>query len=127
MATFKINLRADNYELNEGIKNFVNDKVYAFEKFLPISEKEEVIVDVVLAKTTQHHNNGEIYRAEFALKYKKEFKHSEIISENMISSIEKACEEINRQILKTKEKKINLFRAGSEKAKKWLRFRSKGE
>lgn len=124
MANFKININTSDYELTREIKNLIHNKVNSFERFLPVSKYEEVLADIVLAKTTNHHLNGDIYKAELSLKYKKEIKRGEEVSDNMIFSIEKASEEIIRQIKETKKKKVNLFRSGSKKVKEWLRFKT---
>lgn len=125
MANFKININTNDYELTGEIKSLIHNKVNSFEKFLPVSKEEEVLADIILAKTTNHHINGDIYKAEFSLKYKKEIKRGEEVSDNMIFSIEKASEEIIRQIKETKNKKVDLFRSGSKKVKEWLRSRTK--
>lgn len=122
MANFKINIQGTNYEITDADRTLVNEKISHFDKFMPVSDMEEVLVEVELEKTTDHHNNGKIYRAEFNVKYKKEFKRSELVEENMQIAIELASDQLEKQIRRTKGKKTDLMRRGAAKVKSWLRF-----
>lgn len=122
MANLKINMKGVNYDLDNEIKSFIQNKIKHCEKFLPVSKDEEVMIDVLVGKTTEHHNQGEVYKAEIMVKYKSEIKHYEHVSDNLKTAIEKACDEVARQIKKTKERKTDLVRRGASKVKSWLRF-----
>jgi ribosomal subunit interface protein len=122
MANFKTNIKATNYELTNEIRSIIDQKSAHFEKFMPVGDDEEVIMNVEIGKVTDHHNQGLIYRAEFNIKYKGQFKRSESTQENLRAAIEIASDELVRQIRKTKEKRKDMIKQGADRVKKWLRF-----
>jgi ribosomal subunit interface protein len=122
MANFKTNIKTTNYELNSEIRTLIDSKLSHLDKFLPVNKDQEVIVDVEVGKTTQHHNQGEVYRAEFNLKYSDQFKRSESTQESLEAAIEIASDELNRQVRRSKNKKTDLIRKGGKQIKKILRF-----
>jgi ribosomal subunit interface protein len=122
MANFKTNIKATNYELTTEIREIIEQKTAHFEKFMPVGADEEVIMNVEVGKITDHHHQGLIYRAEFNIKYKGQFKRSESTQENLRAAIEIASDELTRQIRKTKERRKDLIKQGADRVKKWLRF-----
>ena len=121
MANFKTNIKATNYELTPEIRNYIDQQIPKFEKVLP-ADTEEIILDVEVAKTTNHHNQGPVYRAEFNMKYKDQFKRAESTQEDIRSALELAGDDLARQIRKTKERRNDLVRKGAKKVKGWLRM-----
>ena len=122
MANLKINILGKNIELTDELKSLVNEKAKHFEKFLPVAPDEEVLLNVELEKTLSHQNNGKIFRAEYNLNYKTNFKRAESIEDTMSAAIEVGADEIVAQIKKTKERTIGRIRKGANTVKKWLRF-----
>lgn len=122
MAQFTTNIQAKNMELTGDIRTLVNDKISHFEKFLPVADSEEVLVDVEVGKTTEHHSHGKIFRAEFNLSYKGQFRRAESTQEDLRAAIEIASDDMVRQIRRNKERTIERIRKGASKLKGWLRF-----
>ncbi len=122
MANLKINILGKNIELTDQLKSLVNEKAKHFEKFLPVAPEEEVLLNVELEKTLANQNNGQIFRAEFNINYKSQFKRSEETQDTMAAAIEVAADELVAQIKKTKERSIGRVRRGANIVKKWLRF-----
>ncbi len=122
MAQFTTNIQAKNMELTGDIRTLVNDKISHFEKFLPVADSEEVLVDVEVGKTTEHHSHGKIFRAEFNLSYKGQFRRAESTQEDLRAAIEIASDDMVRQIRRNKERTIDRIRKGASKLKGWLRF-----
>jgi ribosomal subunit interface protein len=121
MANFKVNIKATNYELTAEIKEYIDHQISKFQKFLP-KGTEETILYVEVGKTTQHHSNGPVFKAEFNMEYKGQLLRSESIQEDVKSAIDIASDEMSRQIRKNKERKTDLFRKGSKKIKSWIKF-----
>ena len=121
MANFKVNIKATNYELTADIREYIDHQISKFQKFLP-KGTEETILDVEIGKTTEHHTNGPVFRAEFNMEYKGQFLRSESTQENVKSAIDIASDEMSRQIRKNKERKNDLFKKGSQKVKSWMKF-----
>jgi putative sigma-54 modulation protein len=61
----KISIKATNLDLTPSIVNYIEDKISSVEKFLEKFEsKSEIEVFVEIARTTNHHRKGDVFRAE---------------------------------------------------------------
>ena len=89
------------------------------EKF--IKEGEKVIAYVEVGKTTNHHKQGDVFRAEFNIEIsgKKFYAVSE--EADLYAAIDGVKEEIVRQITTTKDRKQTLFKRGAMSVKKMLK------
>jgi putative sigma-54 modulation protein len=112
------NIKATNMELTSAIKDYVNKKVESLEKFLGATDSE---VYVEVGKTTQHHKNGEYYKAEFSLASGdiKLFAMAE--ESDLYAAIDSVREEIVRSIKEVKNRKQTLFTRGARSVKKMLK------
>jgi putative sigma-54 modulation protein len=61
----KINIKATNLDLTPSIVEYIEEKISSVDKFLEKFEgKSEIEVFVEIARTTNHHRKGEVFRAE---------------------------------------------------------------
>ena len=114
-----INIKATNMELTSAISDYVNRRLVRIEKF--IKDGEEMIAYIEVGKTTNHHKQGDIFRAEFNIEISgaKFYTFSE--KEDLYVAIEDAKEEIVRQIKTNKDRKQTLFKRGAKSIKKMLK------
>jgi len=114
-----INIKATNMELTSVITDYVNRRLVGVEKF--VKDGEEMITLVEVGKTTNHHKQGDIFRAEFNVEISgaKFYTFSE--KEDLYVAIEDAKEEIVRQIKTNKDRKQTLFKRGATSLKKMLK------
>jgi len=114
-----INIKATNMELTSVITDYVNRRLVGVEKF--VKDGEEMITLVEVGKTTNHHKQGDIFRAEFNVEISgaKFYTFSE--KEDLYVAIEDAKEEIVRQIKTKKDRKQTLFKRGATSLKKMLK------
>ncbi len=113
-----INIKATNIELTDAISDYVNKRLATLEKF----EKNGNISGYVeVGKTTNHHKQGEYYKAEFdvSLNGDKFFAMSE--KEDLYAAIDDAKEEVLRRITQNKDRKQTLFKRGAKSVKKMLK------
>lgn len=74
---------------------------------------EAVSADVELEKTTNHHNKGEIYRAEINVSVpKKGILRADATDEDLYAAIDKMDEAISRELRKLKERFVEEAQAG---------------
>ncbi len=119
----KINIKTTSFELNQEIRNHVNEKIVSIEKFMSLKPNETPIADVELEKKYgEHHKAGQIYRAEINLQYHGKVFRTESKKEDMVSAINEAQNEMIRRVRKNREKKTDLVRRGAKRIKKILRF-----
>jgi len=60
-----INIKYTNLDSTPAIEEYINQKIGALEKFVEALDKKGVVkTRVEIARTTQHHQKGEVYHAE---------------------------------------------------------------
>jgi putative sigma-54 modulation protein len=96
----KIDIKGTNMELTEAIKDYVNEKIGSMEKFF--DNIIEARVDV--GKTTNHHQKGDVFRAEVNLQVPHTLLRAEAEREDLYMAINEVKDEIQRQLKKYKEK-----------------------
>lgn len=113
------NIKATNIELTSAISDYVNKRLSGIEKF--VKEGEEMTAYVEVGKTTNHHKQGDVFRAEFNIEISgaKFYTFSE--KEDLYEAVDDAKEEIIRQITSNKERKQTLFKRGAMSVKKMLK------
>ncbi len=115
----KIDLKTTNFEITLSIKTYVQEKLDALDKFLP--NDESIFADVELAKTTKHHQKGDIFKAEVNLKVPGRLIRAVAEKWDLHVAIDAVKDELQREITMNKEKKLSLYRRGARLLKKLLR------
>ncbi len=115
----KVNIRANNIELTPSIEDYIKKKTDSFNKYLEGDSVARLYVEI--SKTTEHHKNGEIFRAEFNLEMSGGAMRSEAQSVDLFSALDEAKDELLAEIRKNKDKKMTLFRDGYRKVKDFLK------
>ena len=115
----QINLQGKNMEVTSEIHDYVIEKITTLGKFLKGVEKKggEVIVRFDVAKTSNHHKQGDIFRADCSIIIdgKEFFSHAE--KPDIFEAIDDVKENIFHEINKEKGKKQALFHRGARKVK----------
>ena len=115
----KINTKTKNFLLTPSITYYLEEKLNSLNRFL--SRHENVFVDVELAKTTRHHQKGDIYKAEINLKIPGHLIRAMAEEWDLRVAIDKVKDELQRKIKDNKEKKLSLYKKGARMLKKFLR------
>jgi len=96
----KLNIKATNFDLTEGIKKQVNEKLSGLDKYFANIQ----LVDVEVGKITKKQNKGDIFFCEVnvsvpkkLLRFRKEF-------DNLTKAINEAKKGVQLEIQKYKEK-----------------------
>lgn len=101
----KINIKATKLELTPAITEYVNMKVGSLERFVKkFEEKGEIEAIVEIARTTRHHNRGNVYYAETNLNLKGTILRAEYIDEDIRAAIDKMKDVLKIEIKKHKDK-----------------------
>lgn len=110
-----INLKASNITLTEAISDYVDKRLDKLNML--VGGDAAVRCDVELARTTGHHQKGEIFRAEIHLvaPHKDIYVASE--KEDLYSAIDAVRDEVLREVKANKAKQISLVRRGGARAK----------
>jgi len=122
IQAMNINIKTTSLELTPAIKEYVEAKMQALDKFLKrLDEKGAVEMQIELARSTQHHQKGDIYYAEVNLDLPKEILRAEAESIDIRSAIDEVQEDLKRQIEKYYDIKEAKFKKGMRKIKEMLR------
>lgn len=114
----KINIKATNIDLTTSLDDYINKKLSALLKFI---KEDEASIYVEIGKTTNHHKQGDIFRAEFNVEVPSDKFYTFSEKEDLYSAIDDAKDEISRQIISKKNKKQTLFKRGSSRVKRILK------
>ena len=114
-------------ELTEAIEDYIYKKVTNLEKLISTieTEKGEAMVDFEVAKTTNHHRAGEIFRADCIIKIAGDKFYGSSTNEDLYTAIDEVRETLFREIRKNKDRKQTLFKRGASSVKKMLKGLSK--
>jgi len=123
----KINLQGKNMEITPAIHNYVMKRVTNLGKLLDKLEQTtgEIFINFNVAKTTNHHKSGEVFRADCSIKTMRGDYFSSVDEEDLYAAIDAVKENIFREISKDKDRKQALFKRGAISVKKMMKGLSK--
>lgn len=105
-------------ELTAPIREYVEKKIASLEKFI---QNDTATVRVEVGKTTNHHKNGEVYKAEIIINAGGERLYALAEREDLYGAIDEARDDIYRTVTSRKSKKNTLFIRGASSVKKMLK------
>lgn len=117
-----INIKATNMDLTSAISDYVNKRLASIEKF---SKDGNITGSVEVGKTTNHHKQGDVYKAEFNIDMNGEHFFADSEQSDLYAAIDDAKEEISRTISNNKDRKQTLFKRGASSVKKMVKGISK--
>ena len=114
----KIILKATNIELTDEMRSYIDKRIESLNKYLSDNE----MVNVEVGKSTNHHKNGDVFRAEVRLTY--QGKHMYTVSDkgDLFSAVDDAKEGMVRLITSRKERMMAQFRHGAQKVKNMMKY-----
>ena len=118
-----INIKATNIELTNAIDKYVNRRLSGIKKF--VKKGEELSAYIEVGKTTNHHRQGDFFKAEFNIEISGSKFYTVSEKEDLYSAIDDAENEVVRQIAETKDRKQTLYKRGAMSVKKMLKGISK--
>lgn len=110
-----INIKTTNISLTEAISDYTSKRLDAVTQLL--KDDSTVQCDVELAKTTNHHKNGDIFRAEVHIVGKNRDIYSACEEDDLYKAIDMVRDEVLREIRSAKGKKLSILRRGGAKLK----------
>ncbi|MFA7169515.1 MAG: ribosome-associated translation inhibitor RaiA [Candidatus Paceibacterota bacterium] len=107
-------IKGTNLELHNDLKDYVEEKIGGLKKFMEDVDLggNRVIARVELAKTTQHHQQGDIYKAEVNLDLPKKMFRSVVESDDIYKAIDDVKDELRIMINEYKTERIGKTRRG---------------
>lgn len=120
MAFPHITIQATRLELTEELKDRLENKLIALEKFIP--EEANCVCDVELEKTTRGQQTGNIYRAEINFMMNGTLFRAESTDATIENAMDGAKNDLKRELRRARGKEKSILRRGGQKLKDMLRF-----
>lgn len=98
-----VEFKGTNMELTEAIKDYATEKLGKIATILDDVEPADTRLD--LGKSTNHHKNGDIFRAEINLQIPGDVLRVESETGDLYGSIDEAVDKLRVQVVKWKEKR----------------------
>jgi len=114
------NIKATNIELTDAISDYVAKKIDMLEKYVD-QDDTSINVDIEVEKTTDHHQKGELFRAEANFYVGGKMFRAEATNEDLYASIDEMKDELARVLSEKKKKDRTQQRKGGSFIKKMLR------
>lgn len=104
----KITIKATQLEITAPLKEFIEIKINSLDKNLgKLADKDEILMKIEIARTTKHHNKGEVYYVELTLSIAKKILRIEQNGEDVREAINLAKDRMKNEIEKLKENLIS--------------------
>lgn len=122
---FTISFKGAHMDLTPAIRDYAEGKVRMLEKYF--AAHEGVFVEIELGKTTEHHQKGDVFRAEVTLKAPRDSYRAEAEKEDLYAAIDVAKDELDTQLKKGSDKKDAMVKKGGRVFKELMRKIGFGE
>ena len=109
-----INIKTSGITLTDAISEYVSKRLDSIQKLI---KDEAAQCDVELGKTTSHHRNGDIFRAEIHIVGKDTNIYVTSEKEDLYAAIDAVRDEAARELTSSKDRKQSLIRRGGAKLK----------
>lgn len=111
-------IQAQHMDLTDPIREYAWNKITELEKFLPAGTMAHV--DILLERTTNHHQKGDIFKAEVNVSVPGQLLNAEAVAADLYAAIDKVRDEVRRELKDYKEKLTDKQMKGARQAKEAL-------
>lgn len=111
------NIKTTDFSLTPAIKDYVEKRVEHLDKFVNPADKELPMCYVEIGKTTNHHKNGDLFRAEFTIHIGGKSFRAEAEQEDLYAALDKITEEMTEELKSFKDKNVSLIKRSGAKIK----------
>ena len=115
------NIKTSDFVMTPAIKEYVEKRVNHLDKFVSPDQKELPMCYVEIGKTTNHHKNGELFKAEFTVHIGGSALRAETEEEDLYAALDEITEAMTEELKSFKNKKASLLKRGGKKIKELLK------
>lgn len=112
-----IQIKTTGFPSSTSVTEYIEKKVQTLERFL----ESDTIVHVEVAKTSDHHKHGDIFRAEIRAYVHKHNVYVQAETSDMYAAIDEVRDEAQRKLTEAKEKKISFVRRSGARVKEMVK------
>ena len=114
-----INIKTTNIELTPELSEYLDKRMSAFDKLID-PEDTSVLCTVEVGRTTEHHQHGNVFRAEVNLHTAGHNFRASSEDETIFIAIDEVQKQILKELRREKSKHRRLVRKGSRQVKDFL-------
>ncbi len=124
MFPYKFKTMFNGIPASSAVEEYVAKKLSFLEKLLAhYAEKgSEVLFEVEVGKTTDHHREGDVYRAEINFSAGGVHLRAEATKDDLYAALDEAKDEMQRELRRYKEKEIARVKRGGKTWKQISKF-----
>ncbi len=116
----KTNIKATRLELTPAVSEYLTKRLASLDKFVSPSD-EGSFAHIELAKTTEHHKTGDVFRAEINLRACGNDFYTFAEKADIYSAIDAMKEQIMQELSSAKDKRVSMMRRGGRRIKNFFR------
>lgn len=116
-----LNIKTTNFSLTEAISDYLEKKLRSLDRIIDW-DADNVKVETELGKISEHHNKGDIFRAEINVNRAGHFVRAVSEKSDLYAAIDDMKDQIGQALKQGKDKRKSLFRRGAGKIKNLLKF-----
>lgn len=114
------NIKTTNIKFTPEISDYLDKRLSHIEKLIDPNDTS-VMCDVEIGQTTKHHQTGNIFKAEINLHIAGKQFRAEAEESTIFNAIDRAKDEIVRELRRFKSKRLRLLKRGGAKIKNLMR------
>lgn len=115
-----INIKATHITLTPETSEYLDKRLASLEKLIDPADTS-AMADVEVGKTTIHHRRGDVFRAEINVRTAGKQFRAVAQESTLYNAIDKARDEVLREMRRNKRKQIHLLKRGGAKIKEFTR------
>ncbi|MDP3989313.1 MAG: ribosome-associated translation inhibitor RaiA [bacterium] len=116
----RYNLQGTHIELTPAITEYVAKRMRSLHKVLDMSDSS-IYADVEIGRTTNHHNNGDLFRAEIQLYLAGGNLRAVVVKDDLYAAIDEVRTIMMRDVRRHYERRIKRARDGARRFKRQIR------
>jgi ribosomal subunit interface protein len=116
----RISIKATNIELTDPLRLYVTERVESVRKLTTVSD-ESLHAAVEIGKTTHHHRQGNVFRAEVNFHLAHTLIRAVAVKDDLYAAIDEMKEELARELSSYKDKDRTLMRRGAARVKAMMK------
>lgn len=116
----QLRLKATNITATPATKSYLEKRLATLQKYWK-GDPDTVMLDVELAQTTKHHQQGPIFMCEITVTMPQRQLRAVAHEADLYAAIDTVKDELRRQLVESKDKQETLYRRGSAMMKRLMR------
>ncbi len=116
-----LNIKTTNFSLTQAISDYLEKKLRSLDRIIDW-DADNVSVQAELGKITEHHNKGDIFRAEINVNRAGHFVRAVSEKSDLYAAIDEMKDTLAQELKHGKDKHKSLVRRGAARIKNILKF-----